>query len=219
METLDKFDIAILQQLQTDARLTNAELASRVGLSAAPCWRRVRALEESGFITGYRAEINRHKIGLGVLVCARLDAVRNAGDACAFDGTKASSSRVKDGGHGGLRPAIHYPNAGITTQTRTEIQEDGRWLSRALRGNALFGEVNHNFARLAPQVGNFQFSTVTRLELVQEWNWIMVVHKTHGLTGGERIQCAENGRVTKALGHTAGVKRVNGFRRCVIAGL
>ncbi|MDB5966105.1 MAG: Lrp/AsnC family transcriptional regulator [Polaromonas sp.] len=81
METLDKFDIAILQQLQTDARLTNAELASRVGLSAAPCWRRVRALEESGFITGYRAEINRHKIGLGVLAFVRLDAERNTGDA------------------------------------------------------------------------------------------------------------------------------------------
>ena len=81
METLDKFDIAILQQLQTDARLTNAELASRVGLSAAPCWRRVRALEESGFITGYRAEINRHKIGLGVLAFVRLDAERNNGDA------------------------------------------------------------------------------------------------------------------------------------------
>ena len=79
METLDKFDIAILQHLQTDARLTNAELASRVGLSAAPCWRRVRALEESGFITGYRAEINRHKIGLGVLAFVRLDAERTTG--------------------------------------------------------------------------------------------------------------------------------------------
>ncbi|MES2414272.1 MAG: Lrp/AsnC family transcriptional regulator [Pseudomonadota bacterium] len=81
METLDKFDIAILQNLQTDARLTNAELASRVGLSAAPCWRRVRALEESGYITGYRAEINRHKIGLGVLAFVRLDAERTTGDA------------------------------------------------------------------------------------------------------------------------------------------
>ncbi|RYX96853.1 MAG: Lrp/AsnC family transcriptional regulator [Comamonadaceae bacterium] len=81
METLDKFDIAILQQLQTDARLTNAELASRVGLSAAPCWRRVRALEEDGFITGYRAEINRQKIGLGVLAFVRVDADRNNGDS------------------------------------------------------------------------------------------------------------------------------------------
>jgi len=80
METLDKFDIAILNELQVEARLTNTELASRVGLSAAPCWRRVRALEEAGFITGYRAEINRHKIGLGVLAFVRLDAARNSGD-------------------------------------------------------------------------------------------------------------------------------------------
>ncbi len=81
MERLDKFDVAILVQLQNDARQTNAELAARVGLSAAPCWRRVRALEEAGYITGYRAEINRHKIGLGVLAFVRLDADRNNGDA------------------------------------------------------------------------------------------------------------------------------------------
>jgi DNA-binding Lrp family transcriptional regulator len=81
METLDKFDLAILSELQTDARLTNAELASRVGLSPAPCWRRVRALETNGFIKGYRAEIDRQKIGLGVLAFVRLDAERNSGDA------------------------------------------------------------------------------------------------------------------------------------------
>ncbi|MBP7564452.1 MAG: Lrp/AsnC family transcriptional regulator [Burkholderiaceae bacterium] len=80
METLDKFDLAILAELQGDARLTNAELAQRVGLSAAPCWRRVRALEEEGFIKGYRAEIDRQKIGLGVLAFVRLDADRNTGD-------------------------------------------------------------------------------------------------------------------------------------------
>ncbi|HUR90442.1 MAG TPA: Lrp/AsnC family transcriptional regulator [Ramlibacter sp.] len=80
METLDSFDIKILQELQTDARLTNAELAQRVGLSAAPCWRRVRALEQAGFIKGYRAEIDRHKIGLGVLAFVRLDAQQNTGE-------------------------------------------------------------------------------------------------------------------------------------------
>ena len=80
METLDRFDLAILNELQNDGRLSNAELANRVGLSAAPCWRRVRALEDSGFITGYRAEINRHKLGLGVLAFVRLDASRNSGD-------------------------------------------------------------------------------------------------------------------------------------------
>ena len=81
METLDKFDIAILDELQLDAHLTNTDLAQRVGLSAAPCGRRVRALEESGFITGYRAKINRHEIGLGVLAFVRLDADRNSGEA------------------------------------------------------------------------------------------------------------------------------------------
>jgi len=77
---LDKFDLSILHELQADARLTNAELAQRVGLSAAPCWRRVRALEEAGYIKGYRAEIDRHKIGLGVLAFVRLDAQRSTGE-------------------------------------------------------------------------------------------------------------------------------------------
>jgi Lrp/AsnC family transcriptional regulator, leucine-responsive regulatory protein len=80
LDTLDKFDLAILHELQSDGRLSNAELAQRVGLSAAPCWRRVRALEEGGFIKGYRAEIDRHKIGLGVLAFVRLDAAQNTGD-------------------------------------------------------------------------------------------------------------------------------------------
>jgi Lrp/AsnC family leucine-responsive transcriptional regulator len=80
MGKLDRYDIQILGQLQADARLTNAELAQRVGLSAAPCWRRVRALEEAGFIKGYHAEIDRHKIGLGVLAFVRLDADRNTGE-------------------------------------------------------------------------------------------------------------------------------------------
>jgi Lrp/AsnC family leucine-responsive transcriptional regulator len=83
MPTLDKFDLAILQELQANGRLTNAELAARVGLSAAPCWRRVRALEEAGYITGYRAVLDREIIGLGVLAFVRLDAERNTGDALA----------------------------------------------------------------------------------------------------------------------------------------
>jgi Lrp/AsnC family transcriptional regulator, leucine-responsive regulatory protein len=80
METLDKFDVAILNELQSDGRLSNTELAQRVGLSAAPCWRRVRALEEAGYIKGYHAEIDRHRIGLGVLAFVRLDANRNTGE-------------------------------------------------------------------------------------------------------------------------------------------
>lgn len=80
LETLDKFDWAILQELQQDGRLSNVDLAARVGLSPAPCWRRVRALEDAGIITGYRAVIDRQRIGLGVLAFVRLDAVRNAAE-------------------------------------------------------------------------------------------------------------------------------------------
>ncbi len=81
--SLDRYDIAILHALQGDARLSNTELAARIGLSAAPTWRRVRWLEENGYITGYRAEIDRRKIGLGVLAFVRVDAERNNADATA----------------------------------------------------------------------------------------------------------------------------------------
>ena len=78
---LDRFDIAILRELQADARLSNAELAARIGLSAAPTWRRMKWLETQGFITGYRAEVDRRKIGLGVLAFVRVDADRNTASA------------------------------------------------------------------------------------------------------------------------------------------
>jgi Lrp/AsnC family transcriptional regulator, leucine-responsive regulatory protein len=80
-DSLDGFDLAILHALQEDGRLSNADLCQRVGLSAAPCWRRVRALEERGYIKGYHAEIDRQRVGLGVLAFVRLDSERNTGEA------------------------------------------------------------------------------------------------------------------------------------------
>ena len=70
MESIDKFDLAILKELQADGRLTNAELALRVGLSAAPCWRRVRALEEAGYIRGYRTLLDPQMLGYEVVFFA-----------------------------------------------------------------------------------------------------------------------------------------------------
>ena len=80
-DKLDRYDVAILDELQRDARLSNAELATRIGLSAAPTWRRVKWLETQGIITGYRAEIDRRRIGLGALAFVRVDAERNNADA------------------------------------------------------------------------------------------------------------------------------------------
>ena len=64
---LDPIDRQILAELQADGRMTNVELASRVGISAPPCLRRVRTLEESGLITGYRALVDAKKLGLSLM--------------------------------------------------------------------------------------------------------------------------------------------------------
>ena len=69
---LDRYDIALLAELQRDARQSNADLAGRIGLSPAPTWRRVRRLEELGVITGYRAEISPAALGLPVTAFVRI---------------------------------------------------------------------------------------------------------------------------------------------------
>ncbi|KAJ9430148.1 DNA-binding transcriptional regulator, Lrp family [Candidatus Pantoea symbiotica] len=70
--SLSKTDIKILQQLQQDARITNQHLADEIGLSASPTWRKVRKLKEDEVIQGYRAVLNRKKIGLNVMVFVRV---------------------------------------------------------------------------------------------------------------------------------------------------
>ncbi|MFZ4550994.1 MAG: Lrp/AsnC family transcriptional regulator [Aquabacterium sp.] len=64
---LDRYDKEILNCLQQDGRLTNQELADRIGLSPSPCLRRVRALEETGLIIGYRALVDARKLGLTLM--------------------------------------------------------------------------------------------------------------------------------------------------------
>jgi Lrp/AsnC family leucine-responsive transcriptional regulator len=64
---LDRFDREILRVLQQDGRISNQELADRIGLSPSPCLRRVRTLEESGVITGYRALVDAKALGLSLM--------------------------------------------------------------------------------------------------------------------------------------------------------
>ena len=61
---LDKFDIAILQALQQDARLGLQDLGKLVGLTASPCWTRVKRMEDAGIITGYTVQLSPEKLGL-----------------------------------------------------------------------------------------------------------------------------------------------------------
>ena len=67
---LDPIDRKILSELQADGRMTNVELAKRVGISAPPCLRRVRTLEEQGYIRGYHAEVDPRELGFEVQVFA-----------------------------------------------------------------------------------------------------------------------------------------------------
>ncbi|MDO9459416.1 MAG: Lrp/AsnC family transcriptional regulator [Alphaproteobacteria bacterium] len=67
---LDEIDRMILREMQADGRITNVELAHRVGISAPPCLRRVRALEEAGFIRGYHADLDARALGYEVTVFA-----------------------------------------------------------------------------------------------------------------------------------------------------
>jgi DNA-binding Lrp family transcriptional regulator len=69
---LDKIDRRILRELQDDGRMTNVDLAERVGLSAPPCLRRVRALEEAGVIRGYHAELSPASLGYNITVFAQV---------------------------------------------------------------------------------------------------------------------------------------------------
>ena len=126
-DRLDRWDLALLRELQADARLSNAELAERIGLSAAPTWRRVRRLEERGYITGYRAVIDRRRVGLGVLAFVRVDAERNNAQA-----TRELEDRIRS------LPevvACHYISGAGTFELHvvaTDLEAYPRWAMETL---------------------------------------------------------------------------------------
>ncbi|MDV2470480.1 Lrp/AsnC family transcriptional regulator [Acinetobacter chinensis] len=69
---IDKTDAKILEILQKDSRSTTQEIADQIGMSASPCWRRIKRLEDEKLIRGYGAQLDRKKIGLGVMVFIRV---------------------------------------------------------------------------------------------------------------------------------------------------
>ncbi|WP_291993362.1 Lrp/AsnC family transcriptional regulator [Candidatus Accumulibacter sp. ACC003] len=74
---LDRYDWQILRVLQQDGRISNQDLAERIGLSPSPCLRRVRALEESGLISGYRALLDARKLGLSLMALIHISMDRH----------------------------------------------------------------------------------------------------------------------------------------------
>ena len=94
---LDLIDRQILAELQADGRMTNVELASRVGISAPPCLRRVRTLEEAGYIRGYHADIDARELGFEVQVFAMVRLHSQAeGDLSAFEARCLAWSLVRE---------------------------------------------------------------------------------------------------------------------------
>ncbi len=94
---LDDVDWSILNALQEDGRITNVELAARAGITAPPCLRRMRALEEAGFIKGYHAELDQDALGYGITVFAMVGLHRQAeADLQAFEQRVAGWPMVRE---------------------------------------------------------------------------------------------------------------------------
>jgi DNA-binding Lrp family transcriptional regulator len=94
---LDDIDRHILKELQDDGRITNVELARRVGISAPPCLRRVRALEEAGYIKGYRALLDEKLLGFEVTVFAMVHLSSQAeADLAAFEAFVRTQPLVRE---------------------------------------------------------------------------------------------------------------------------
>jgi DNA-binding Lrp family transcriptional regulator len=94
---LDAIDHHILEELRDDGRITNVELARRVGISAPPCLRRVRALEQASLIRGYHADLNGEALGYGLTVFAwiGLDS-QNEDDLSAFERHMAKLPMIRE---------------------------------------------------------------------------------------------------------------------------
>ena len=97
MGNLDEIDRRLLAELQAEGRMTNVDLAARVGLTAPPCLRRVRGLEESGIIKGYHADLDGQKLGFTIMVFAMVSLRSQAEEALqAFEEHVQALSEVRE---------------------------------------------------------------------------------------------------------------------------
>ena len=138
---LDAIDLRILNALQEDGRLTNQELADRVGLSPSPCLRRVRRLERDGFIRGYRAVLDREAVGLGLAVFVDIKVEKHSRDnAKALQDALAAMPEVVAchmvSGTADFIAEIVVPN----------LKAYERLLTEKLLTLAMIGDIRSNFA-------------------------------------------------------------------------
>ena len=143
MATLDSIDRRLLAELQAEGRVTNVDLARRVGLTAPPCLRRVRALEEAGVIRGYHAELDASKLGFAITVFAMVSLKSQA---------EEDLRGVREAHQGAARSA-RVPHA----QRRDRLHPQDRQ-----QGPAELPGIPHQQAHPAPNVASVKTSLTIR---------------------------------------------------------
>ncbi|TDZ99711.1 Lrp/AsnC family transcriptional regulator [Mycobacteroides salmoniphilum] len=134
---MDKLDRAIIDQLQVRGRLTNQELADRVGLTPAPCLRRVRRLEAEGVITGYTALVNPAALGRDFEVIIYADLVaKDLATVASFEERLVAMDEVAE-----LRRMFGIPDYFIRVQT-ADLAAYEQWLSIKLMGDPAIARVD-----------------------------------------------------------------------------
>ncbi|OAT68830.1 ArsR family transcriptional regulator [Mycobacteroides immunogenum] len=134
---MDELDRAIIDQLQGHGRLTNQELADRVGLTPAPCLRRVRRLEAEGIITGYTALVNPAALGRDFEVIIYADLVaKDLATVASFEERVVAMEEVAE-----LRRMFGIPDYFIRVQT-ADLAAYEQWLSIKLMGDPAIARVD-----------------------------------------------------------------------------
>ncbi len=135
--TVDQLDRAIIAELQRDGRLTNQELAARIGLTAAPCLRRVRRLEESRIITGYVAVVDQVAVGRGFEIIINADLIaKNAASVEEFEARLMAMDEVVE-----LRRMFGLPDYIIRVRV-ADADEYERWLTTRLMSDPAIARVD-----------------------------------------------------------------------------
>ncbi|MEQ6900013.1 Lrp/AsnC family transcriptional regulator [Nocardioides sp. YIM 152588] len=134
---MDDLDRAIIEHLRRDGRLSNQELASRVGLTPAPCLRRVRRLEADGVILGYGARIDEAALGRGLEVIINADLVaKDLATVQAFEERVAALPEVAE-----LRRMFGLPDYQLRVRT-ADFASYERWLTGKLLGDPAIARVD-----------------------------------------------------------------------------
>jgi DNA-binding Lrp family transcriptional regulator len=134
---MDDVDRAILVHLRAEGRLTNQELADRVGLTPAPCLRRVRRLEEEGVITGYAAQVDPAAVGEGFEVLMNADLVaKDLPTVAAFEARVAAMPEVVE-----LRRMFGIPDYFIRVRV-ADIEHYERWLTSDIMGDVAIARMD-----------------------------------------------------------------------------